>query len=139
MSDRGITKQSFGMEEALEDIRDAQSLLRHIPKGAEKALTRAVNRTLTGTRAEAVRQVRGKFHRQGANGEGYHGRFEGPPIQSPGDFSFPVGAPFRSCDSKLPPKAQDLPGGKACKAAPGFAFPLPRANRRRFSGLFWHA
>ncbi len=61
MSDRGITKQSFGMEEALEDIRDAQSLLRHIPKGAEKALTRAVNKTLTGTRAEAVRQVRGKF------------------------------------------------------------------------------
>ncbi len=61
MSGRGVTKQSFGVEGAQEDIREAQRLLRHISGGAEKALARAVNRTLTGTRSEATRQVRGKF------------------------------------------------------------------------------
>jgi len=51
----------FDVEGAKEDIHEMQRLLQHIPKGAQKALTRAVNRTLTATRAEAVRQARGRY------------------------------------------------------------------------------
>jgi hypothetical protein len=123
------------MEGALEDIRNAQSLLRHIPKGAEKALARAVNRTLTGTRAEAVRQVRGKFIVKAQTVRDTM-EIRKASYTKPRGFLVSRGRPLSLTRFKVTPKAPKSTRGKSVQSRPRVRLSVTRGKQTTLQRAF---